>query len=186
MHVFLTLLFSFCIYHRQDELGLIEQKYDESYTDTIKSVAEAAFKNKASTYSTEEYFSERGKVEIGLHDAVRLKLGGDCCPSRDECIRLGTCHLCSDDQATCNKGYHIDVRFFQLKQLFIPIELTRKQLSVQLMFEGNEEAKHIQAYQVYVKGTEALTEKIRNDGTCKKLGYPNLKSTLPGWGGGTL
>ncbi|XP_072047694.1 uncharacterized protein [Amphiura filiformis] len=154
---------SFQYFIKQDELGLIEQKFDRSYEEIVKSVAEAALKNQGATYTTEEYFSQRGKVEQGLHDAIRLKLGGDCCPSRDECIRLSLCHLCSRNQSSCNKGFHVDVRFFQLKQLFIPSELTEKQLNVQLILEGNEEAVHRQSYQVIVKETEAITEKINNN-----------------------
>ena len=99
---------------RQDELGLIEQKYDKSYQDIIRSVAEANIKNEAAKYTTVEYLSERAKVESYMHDAIRLKLGGDCCPSHDECIRLAMCHLCAEDQDKCNRGLHVDARYGSL------------------------------------------------------------------------
>lgn len=153
---------SFQYFIKQDELGLIEQKYDKSYQDIIRSVAEANIKNEAAKYTTVEYLSERAKVESYLHDAIRLKLGGDCCPSHNECIRLAMCHLCAEDQDKCNRGLHVDARFFQMKMLMIPDALTQRFISIQEILEQNEEAVYRQSYQLIVKETELETEQLLN------------------------
>ena len=67
----------FVSYNRQDELGLIEEKYDKYYHNHTISIAEATLKNQAAGYSRDEYIANRSRVEQGLHDALRLKLGGN-------------------------------------------------------------------------------------------------------------
>ena len=76
------MLTSYVVYfyfYRQDELGLIEEKYDKHYENYTMFIAEATLKNEAAGYSRDEYIANRSMVEQGLHDALRLKLGGRYC-----------------------------------------------------------------------------------------------------------
>ena len=67
-------------------------------------------------------------------------------------------------QANCSKGFHLDVRYFQLKQMYLPSEVEQLYLEVQLIHEEAIAETYNQQYALIVKNTERLTEVIANSG----------------------
>ncbi|XP_038048844.1 uncharacterized protein LOC119722674 isoform X2 [Patiria miniata] len=153
---------SFQYFIREGELGLLEQRFDKSYPDVIEFVAQAALKNVAATISLSMYLEQRRRVEIMFHDALRAKLGGDCCPDQELCLRYDTCHLCSNSTTNCTQGYHVDVPYFQLLEIDLPDVILDRNLQVQLLNEQAEEETFLQLELLARKKTEKETQEILN------------------------
>ncbi|XP_022111851.1 uncharacterized protein LOC110991059 isoform X2 [Acanthaster planci] len=152
---------SFQYFIREEELGLLEQRFDQGYPEVIKFVAEAALKNVAASINLSLYLEQRRQVEILFHDALRAKLGGNCCPDLEECLRYDTCHLCSNSDV-CSRGYHINVPFFQLLEINLPDVILDRNLQVQLMHEEAEKETFLQQERLTRKRTEELVQGILN------------------------
>ncbi|XP_070569987.1 uncharacterized protein [Ptychodera flava] len=154
---------TFQYFLKPDELGLLFEKYDDDFEPVIESVANAAVKNAATEFSIDEFIQERRKTEESLHRAVRLKLGGNCCPKDPaQCEQFDDCETCSM-AADCDKGLHVDVRYFQLGRLEFTEVLLNKYITQQLILIHGEMEVYQQEYAVALKVTEALKEAKLNE-----------------------
>ena len=75
----------------------LHDAYDINYKPVLEKTALAAIKNRAGTYSIEEYRMQRTLVEQGLAEAARTALGGVCC--RVDCFQY-TC-VQGEDHILC-------------------------------------------------------------------------------------
>ncbi|XP_033629283.1 uncharacterized protein LOC117291580 isoform X1 [Asterias rubens] len=153
---------SFQYFIREDELGLLEQRFDLGYHDVIEFVAQAAIKNIAASTGLDMYLERRRDVEVSFHETLRTKLGGNCCSNREKCLLDNTCHLCSNSTVNCNQGYHVDIPFFQLLTINLPDVIVNNNLEVQLMSEQAEMETYIQAELLTRKNIEKATALISN------------------------
>ncbi|WAQ99438.1 hypothetical protein MAR_023811 [Mya arenaria] len=84
----------------------------------------------------------------------------DCCKSR-ECQSNTYCETCNP-LASCNQGYHVDARFFNLLGVSIPNEVFERYLHIAILEVQKEREFFFRNHTLTVKETERQTKNITN------------------------
>lgn len=134
---------------REEDLVDLNKRFSTGYKPIVRNTAKTAIKNTAKDFTTEQYRYSRELVEQALFKAVRLALGGTCC--RKDCLK----YQCGDDDcksySKCtidDKGLFVDVRYFQMHDVYITEELKGRWLGQVVEREDKEKAEFIQQEQV--------------------------------------
>ncbi|XP_006816310.1 uncharacterized protein LOC102809407 [Saccoglossus kowalevskii] len=92
---------------------------------------------------------------------IGLFVGNCCPPNLADCYLTDLCDDCSREE-NCDKGYHVDVRYFQLGQVLLPESLLSRFLNQQLLLIEAETELFLQEYSVTQKVTDSLKQDIVN------------------------
>lgn len=159
-----TISFSLQYFLRPEEVGQLHHKYAMDYDDVFRILISSSVKNLAGTSLTVDNFRfNRTYVEVQMHNMLRKKLGGDCCPSccPKHCQSNTYCSECKTT-GTCDQGYHTDVRYFSLKKVTIPNSVFERYLKQTILGIQEETEFFIQDSTVIKKETERMTQGIKN------------------------
>lgn len=162
LEVAITVHFQYFI--RKDELPLLHDKFDLDYRGPIESSALDAMKGSTTEYTTRNLVDNRKLLEQTIYKAVRERLGGTCC--RPNCTSYA--HACPPNCkaikscTTEDKGYFVDVKFFQLGQVIIPSSIQERFMKALTLNEESERESLVQEAKVVRKNTNAMVQQIRN------------------------
>lgn len=147
---------------REEDLVDLNKRFDKGYEPIVQNTAKTAIKNTAKDFTTEQYRHSRELVEQALFKAVRRALGGTCC--RKDCLKYQCDNECKT-YSTCtidDKGLFVDVRFFQMHDVYITEKLKGRWLGQVVEREDKEKAEFIQREQIERKKTEQKKQEIIN------------------------
>ena len=89
---------AFQYFLNKDELKLLHDAYNLGYRPVIEKTALQSIKDAATKFSVTEYRLERDKIAKDLANAVKMALGGKCCPKD---IETYGAELGCKDYASC-------------------------------------------------------------------------------------
>ncbi|XP_052793591.1 uncharacterized protein LOC128227267 isoform X2 [Mya arenaria] len=160
-----TINFSLHYFIRPKEVGLLFRKFVHDYNPPFELMIKSTIKNiAAAELSVNNFRFNRTYVETRMHAAIRRKLGGDCCPDcckSRECQSNTYCETCNP-LASCNQGYHVDARFFNLLGVSIPNEVFERYLHIAILEVQKEREFFFRNHTLTVKETERQTKNITN------------------------
>ncbi|XP_048778067.1 uncharacterized protein LOC125681856 [Ostrea edulis] len=162
LEVLLTVHFQYFL--RKDLLVLLHDTFDLDYSDIIKTSALDAMKGSTTAYTTRELVSDRKLLEETIYKAVRERLGGTCC--RPDCSSYAyACPPNCKPNTTCtlkDKGYFVDVRYFQLGEVTIPATVQERFMRSLTLQEESDREVLVQEAKVVRKNTTAMVQQMRN------------------------
>lgn len=165
---------------RPAELPKLHAEFAMDYEDVFRPIIISSVKNLAGTGITVDSFRfNRTHVEVQMHNMLRKKLGGDCCPAccPRNCQSNTFCTSCVWG-GSCFQGYHIDVRFLSLKRVSIPNEVFEKYLLQTLLKIEQEKEFLLQERTLITKEIEKETKQTKNEAEeIIQQGYANSNKT---------
>ncbi|XP_048773841.2 uncharacterized protein LOC125679015 isoform X2 [Ostrea edulis] len=157
------------VYHvqyflRKSEIGTLHSEFDTGYDSVIRSIIESKIKNSATSISVNSFRLNRANLEKYFHNALKERLEGNCCPSccPGSCTNITACSYCLGP-ASCDQGYHVTIKYFQLTKVKIPKEVSEQFLKSVLLEEyaNTEQLKQNKA--VEDKITQRQTSQLHNE-----------------------
>ncbi|CAH1788143.1 unnamed protein product [Owenia fusiformis] len=161
-----TMSATFQYFLREEDLADLHKAYDIYYAPIMKTSAVDALKGASTIHSTRDFIRNRKEIEADLFKAVRERLGGKCCEK--DCGTPGnpSCYSGCKAYSTCtksDKGLFASVRYFQLGQVKIPMDVEGRFLQALILNEQTEREHFLQEATVVRKETEGLVKDIINE-----------------------
>ncbi|KAK3082983.1 hypothetical protein FSP39_010818 [Pinctada imbricata] len=150
---------------RKEDLPLLHRRFDLQYEDVVMKSAEDALKGEITKFTTRELYEKRAETESSIYKAVRQRLGGVCCAINCNSFQYACPPGCIERDFCLeeNKGVFVDVKYFQLGEVFIHRDVEERYLKTLTLKEDNEREKLIQDAQVERKRTDKLVRQRKNE-----------------------
>ena len=143
-----TLSCAFQYFLRADDLAEMHKEYDLFYKPVVRSTALAAVKSKAALIPMTDYLKNREKVERQIFQSLALRLGGSCCLKG---CTGSSCKPGCKAYLTCtreDKGLFVSVRYFQLHEVEIALDIKSRYLRQIIETAEEEKAQYQQGQKV--------------------------------------
>lgn len=157
----------------KEDLKLLHDSYDIYYQSIIVNNAKDALKNSVTKFDTDEFITNRSVIQKDLYNGVRQRLSGKCClpgcKKRKECPSCKQWELCDDNckpRPTCtkeDKGLFVEVRYLQLHDIDIPIQVNERKLLSLIRDLEKEKEQSVKQEMIVKKQTELLVAQIKNN-----------------------
>ncbi|XP_022111664.1 uncharacterized protein LOC110990886 [Acanthaster planci] len=155
---------TFQYFLREEDLQDLHDTYDIQYEDILRNNAIDELKGATVDFSTRDFGEKRAEIEKTMFNAVKKRLGGNCCKpgcqNSPEGCEVGCKKV--EDCTKEDKGFFADVRYFQLGFVDIPDDVISRNLQTLTQLEDGFREEYIQLAQLVRIRTEEMVTQIQN------------------------
>lgn len=157
----------------KEDLKLLHDSYDIRYQSIIVNNAKDALKNAITKFDTDEFITNRTVIQDHLLMGLRQRLGGICCipgcRQHNDCVGCQKWQICDNGckpRAECkkaDKGLFVEVRYLQLHDIDIPIQVNERKLLSLIRDLEKEKEESVKTETIVKKQTEFEVAQIKNN-----------------------
>ena len=148
----------------KEDLKLLHDSYDIRYQSIIVNNAKDALKNSITKFDTDEFITNRTVIQDHLLLGLRQRLSGSCCipgcRPKSQCEDCEKWEICDpgckprDKCTKADKGLFVEVRYLQLHDIDIPIQVNERKLLSLIRDLEKEKEESIKMEMIVKKQTE--------------------------------